>query len=68
MSRELSSSTTDYCAPAAGMVPLRWTAPEVLKTRRHSTMSDVWSFGVLCGEVFEDGALVRSGVMLVVLC
>ena len=58
MSRELSRSDENYFAADTGMVPLRWTAPEVLRTRLHSTMSDVWSFGVLCGEVFDNGALV----------
>jgi serine/threonine protein kinase len=30
-------------------------APESLKTREYSSKSDVWSFGVLCAEIFNRG-------------
>uniref|UniRef100_A0A7E4V8U6 Tyrosine-protein kinase n=1 Tax=Panagrellus redivivus TaxID=6233 RepID=A0A7E4V8U6_PANRE len=37
-------------------VPLRWMAPETIsRTPRYSTKSDVWAFGVLVYEVFNDG-------------
>jgi serine/threonine protein kinase len=58
LSREMESGSADYYASAKGMLPLRWTAPEALKTRHFSTSSDIWSFGILCGEVFDDGELV----------
>jgi serine/threonine protein kinase len=58
MSREMTAPGVEYYASAKGLVPLRWTAPEVLTTRHHSTLSDVWSFGILCCEVLENGALV----------
>jgi serine/threonine protein kinase len=54
----VNSTTEDYLAVSSSMVPLRWTAPEALETRRYSVASDVWSFGILCGEVFDDGAQV----------
>ena len=37
-------------------IPLRWTAPEVVKTRLFTHASDVYSFGVLMHEVFSHGA------------
>lgn len=37
-------------------VPIRWLAPETLKSGRYSTKSDVWSFGVTMWEVFSNGA------------
>jgi serine/threonine protein kinase len=54
----MGSDSDDYFATVTGMVPLRWTAPEAIKTRHYSTFTDVWSFGILCGEVFDDGAQV----------
>jgi serine/threonine protein kinase len=59
LSRELDANSADYYASPKGMLPLRWTAPEALKTRHFATTSDVWSFGITCGEVFDDGELVR---------
>jgi serine/threonine protein kinase len=36
-------------------VPVKWMAPESILERRYTSMSDVWSFGVLCWEVFSRG-------------
>ena len=41
-----------HCHPPR---PLRWTAPEVVKTRVYNTTTDVYSFGVLIFEVFSFG-------------
>ncbi|VDM47924.1 unnamed protein product [Toxocara canis] len=37
-------------------VPIRWLAPETLKSGRYSTKTDVWSFGVTMWEIFSHGA------------
>ena len=34
-------------------LPIQWTAPEVLKTRKYTPAADVWSFGVLAWEVYS---------------
>ncbi|CAL4149440.1 unnamed protein product, partial [Meganyctiphanes norvegica] len=38
-------------------VPFRWSAPEVIEKAEYSCKSDVWSFGILCWEVFSYGQL-----------
>ena len=40
-----------------GNVPVRWTAPEVLRTRTHYAGSDVWSYGVTVWEIYSKGGL-----------
>ncbi len=41
--------------PDGMQVPVKWMAPESILERRYTSMSDVWSFGVLCWEVFSRG-------------
>jgi serine/threonine protein kinase len=36
-------------------IPVRWSAPEVFGGLRFSTLSDVWSFGMLMIEVYTNG-------------
>uniref|UniRef100_A0A914Z4H8 Protein kinase domain-containing protein n=1 Tax=Panagrolaimus superbus TaxID=310955 RepID=A0A914Z4H8_9BILA len=33
-------------------LPIRWLAPEVMTTYQCTKMTDVWSYGVLCWEIF----------------
>ncbi|GMT00717.1 hypothetical protein PENTCL1PPCAC_22891, partial [Pristionchus entomophagus] len=36
-------------------VPIRWLAPETLKSAGYSRKTDVWSWGVLVWEIFNNG-------------
>ncbi len=44
-----------YTDRSTNLLPIRWSAPEVLKFRQSSIKSDVWSFGVVIWEIFSYG-------------
>ncbi|KAH7724954.1 TK/FER protein kinase [Aphelenchoides avenae] len=43
-------------------VPVKWLAPETLQQRKYSHKTDVWSYGILCWEVYADGAEPYPGL------
>ncbi|CAD6192734.1 unnamed protein product [Caenorhabditis auriculariae] len=45
-----------YTAKSTRPIPYKWMAPETLMKRVFSFKTDVWSFGVLVWEVYNDGA------------
>ncbi|XP_065216499.1 fibroblast growth factor receptor homolog 1-like [Planococcus citri] len=46
-----------YKQKTKGRLPVKWMAPETLTHRRHSTQSDVWSYGILLWEIVTFGAV-----------
>ncbi|KAI3351928.1 hypothetical protein L3Q82_020758, partial [Scortum barcoo] len=46
-----------YTSSQCSKFPVKWSAPEVIRYCKFSSKSDVWSFGVLMWEVFNEGRL-----------
>ncbi|XP_065209433.1 plexin-A4-like [Planococcus citri] len=44
-----------YKQKSKGRFPVKWIAPETITHRRHSTKSDVWSYGILLWEIVTFG-------------
>lgn len=44
------------------MLPIKWSAPEVLKFNKTSSKSDVWSFGITLWELFSYGEVPYRGM------
>ncbi|XP_008053461.1 tyrosine-protein kinase FRK [Carlito syrichta] len=43
-------------------LPVKWTAPEAIRTNKFSIKSDVWSFGILLYEIITYGRTPYSGM------
>ncbi|XP_005363582.1 tyrosine-protein kinase FRK [Microtus ochrogaster] len=43
-------------------LPVKWTAPEAIRTNKFSIKSDVWSFGILLYEIITYGKTPYSGM------
>jgi hypothetical protein len=52
---ENDEPTEDYYRSKNGVFAVRWTAPEAMEELRFTQASDVWSFGILLVEMFQDG-------------
>ncbi|XP_038056927.1 fibroblast growth factor receptor 4-like [Patiria miniata] len=56
------SETQQYERTSVGMIPVRWLAIESLLDDVYTTMSDVWSFGILLWEIVTLGAHPYRGL------
>eukprot|EP01119_Soliformovum_irregulare_P014377 TRINITY_DN3931_c0_g1_i3.p1 TRINITY_DN3931_c0_g1~~TRINITY_DN3931_c0_g1_i3.p1 ORF type:complete len:683 (+),score=170.64 TRINITY_DN3931_c0_g1_i3:117-2051(+) len=52
----------DYYQVTSRVMPVKWTAPEVLTHGKYTFASDVWSFGVVLYEIFTLGAEPYPGM------
>ena len=68
---QTDDNASDYYRSTSGVLPVRWTAPEGLTLQKFSSASDVWSFGIVCVEIFQDGqtpyASIRSNPAVMAL-
>uniref|UniRef100_A0A673BTQ7 non-specific protein-tyrosine kinase n=1 Tax=Sphaeramia orbicularis TaxID=375764 RepID=A0A673BTQ7_9TELE len=46
-----------YTSSQCSKFPVKWSSPEVIRFCKFSSKSDVWSFGVLMWEVYNEGRL-----------
>uniref|UniRef100_A0A8C3SSD8 Tyrosine-protein kinase n=1 Tax=Chelydra serpentina TaxID=8475 RepID=A0A8C3SSD8_CHESE len=52
-----------YEAKHETKLPVKWTAPEAIRSNKFSIKSDVWSFGILLFEIITYGKMPYSGMM-----
>jgi len=45
-------------------LPIRWLSPETMRTKDFTFASEVWSFGIVCWEIFSNGAEPYPGMMV----
>ena len=53
MTREVESKY--YMLGKGTMIPVRWSAPEVIMYKKYTTKSDIWSYGMLMYEIWSLG-------------
>ncbi|KAK5974425.1 Protein kinase domain-containing protein [Trichostrongylus colubriformis] len=51
-----------YKIPETEKIPIRWQAPEVVLTRMYTMQSDVYSYGILLWEIFNNGETPYKGI------
>ena len=55
LSRETKGDGGEYYRSNNGLFPVRWTSPEAMETQVFNEASDMWSFGVVMAEIFQNG-------------
>ncbi|CAD6187771.1 unnamed protein product [Caenorhabditis auriculariae] len=60
----LSREGSEYKMDLTKKVPIRWLAPETLRTGLYSDKSDVYAFGIMSWEIFENGKEPYPGMMI----
>jgi serine/threonine protein kinase len=63
LSRMAEDSTAEYYRSTKGVFAIRWTSPEAMETLKFTEASDVWSFGIVLVEIFQDGGSPYPGIL-----
>jgi len=63
LSREIEA-TEQYSSTGQDLLPVKWMAPEAIRTKRFSTLTDIWSFGIVVWEIITVGAVPHGEVEL----
>jgi len=58
----LTIEGTIYQMDPTKRVPIRWLSPETLRTAMYAQKSDVFSYGILCWEIFANGVEPYPGM------
>jgi serine/threonine protein kinase len=61
LSRSLEENSY-YSAKEEAVIPVKWSAPEVLKYRKFQLQSDVYSFSVTLWELFSEASTPWPGI------
>ncbi|KAK5979322.1 Protein kinase domain-containing protein [Trichostrongylus colubriformis] len=58
----LSKQAEFYNIPPDERLPIKWQAPEVISTRVYTVKCDVFSYGILLWEIFNNGEMPYKGI------
>lgn len=59
---QVTDGSNYYVAQSTRHLPIKWYAPETLRTQKYSFQSDIWSFGVTLYEMFTYGETPYPGI------
>ncbi|KAK6051569.1 protein tyrosine kinase, partial [Cooperia oncophora] len=58
----MSKQAEFYEIPSTEKLPIKWQAPEVISTRVYTAKCDVYSYGILLWEIFNNGQVPYKGI------